>query len=234
MNLVEFFDFCKEKKIVFSSLQKEQICLYLEEIELKNQVMDLTANVTREEILEKNFLDGILSSQLIDPLKKNCIDIGSGAGFPGILYAILLPSMQFTLLEPMKKRAEFLKECQKKLQLKNVEILSLRAEEYAKEKREFYDYASARGVARLSILFEMILPLLKVHGHFLALKGPRLFEEEKEAKKAFSIFGIQRVTLQKYLLPTNKEQRWNALYQKTKISDKKYPRAYPQIKKKPL
>ena len=234
MDINNFFDLLFKEGFILSDKQREQLLTYLSLIEEKNKVMDLTANVSIEEILEKNFYDSIISSKLLKKDINNLLDLGSGAGFPGILYAIIYPTLNITLLEPMKKRASFLNECKDKLSLNNVTISSLRAEDYVSTHRSYYDVVSARAVAKLSILLELSIPLLKVNGYLLALKGPKFYEEEKEAKNALDILHVRKEAISIFELPTNKEKRINVLFKKEKENSLKYPRIYSQIKKKPL
>ncbi len=234
MNEATFFDELDLLGISLSDYQKENLLKYLDLIIEYNSVMDLTANITKEEILEKNFYDSIRSLSDYNYQNKNLIDIGSGAGFPGILYAIINPSLKVTLLEVMKKRCDFLKIVVNKLNLSNVEIICERAEIYAKEKRESYDFVSARGVARLNILLELCVPFLKVKGIFIALKAKKAYEEEKEAKKALELLSLTRNKVVEFCLPTNNETRINLYYQKNKVTSLVYPRNYAKIKKLPL
>ena len=199
-----------------------------------NKVMDLTANTTKEEILEKNFFDSIMSLDKFDYNNKSLIDVGSGAGFPGILYAIINPKLNVTLLEPMQKRVSFLNIVKERLKLDNINIICARAEDYAKFGREKYDFASARGVAKLNILLELIIPLLKINGIFIALKGKQALQEEQLALNALDILKVKRIKLCEFSLPTNKETRINLYYQKQEVTNNKYPRNYANIKKKPL
>ncbi len=234
MLLIELFSSLKNEGIILNDTQRLQVMKYLSLLEEKNKVMDLTANDTREEMVEKNFYDSFMSAKLIPNNTLFLLDLGSGAGFPGILYAILYPKIHIVLLEPMRKRSLFLQECIDSLGLINCEVVSMRAEDYVKLHRESFDVVSARAVAKLSILLELALPLLKVQGKLIALKGPRLYEEEKEAQNAMNLLHVNKIKEEKFILPTNKEVRINALYLKNKKTEEKYPRLFAQIKKKPL
>lgn len=234
MDELKFFDALATEGYVLNDHQRQLCLMYLDLILKYNSVMDLTANDTKESILEKNFFDSIISLSNYDYENKSLIDVGSGAGFPGILYAIVCPNLKVTLLEPMQKRVMFLNVVKETLKLDNVEVICARAEDFAKNNREKFDYASARGVAKLNILLELIIPLLKVQGIFIALKGKKAFEEENEAQNACKILDAKRICVKEFLLPTNKETRINLYYQKTGVSNQKYPRNYGNIKKKPL
>ena len=131
MTELEFFDELAKKGYILTDLIKDNLLKYLSLVEETNKVMDLTANVEKEEIIEKNFYDSILSLSKFDYENKSLIDVGSGAGFPGMLYAIMCPSLKVTLLEPMNKRANFLLKVKEELKLENVEVVSKRAEDFA-------------------------------------------------------------------------------------------------------
>ena len=167
----EFVKLLKEQNIELTDQMISQFDMYFNLILKYNKVMDLTANDTKEEIIEKNFYDSILSLSKFDYENKSLIDVGSGAGFPGMLYAIMNPTLKVTLLEPMNKRANFLSRVKDELKLDNVEVVCKRAEDFAIQNSERFDYASARGVAKLNILLELITPMLKVNGVFIALKA---------------------------------------------------------------
>lgn len=234
MTEFDFFENVSKNGYLLNDHIKNNLIKYLYLVEEYNKVMDLTANTEREEILEKNFYDSILSMAKYDFNNKSLIDVGSGAGFPGMLYAIMNENLHVTLLEPMQKRASFLQKVKDELALNNVDIVCDRAEVFAKSNIEKYDYASARGVAKLNILFELIIPMLKIGGIFIALKSRLAYEEENNAKTAMNLLKIKRINVEEFFLPTNKETRINLYYQKIGKCDKKYPRNFGQIKKKPL
>ena len=144
-----------------------------------NQKMNLTAITIEEEIWEKHFYDSIVPFENLS--HKTLCDVGSGAGFPGIPLKIVFPDMELTIVEPLQKRCRFLETVKEALDLKGVNIYPERAEDFVKEHRESYDVVSARAVARLSILLELCAPLVKMKGHFIALKGKQGHEELLEA-----------------------------------------------------
>ncbi len=234
MNKDELYSNLKLLNYPIDEKKQKLLEKYLELIIEVNEVMDLTANTEEEEIIEKNFYDSILSLANYDYDFKTLVDVGSGAGFPGILYAIIYPNLKVTLVEPMHKRVEFLKRVKNELELENVEIICSRVEDYIKIDKTKFDYASARGVAKLNILLELIIPLLKVNGIFIALKGKKAYEEENDAKNAIKLLNVKKIGAKEFLLPTNKETRINLYYQKEKETNSKYPRNYATIKKKPL
>lgn len=221
---------CKEIGIELSDAQLQQFERYMELLIEWNQKMNLTAIVEEEEIWEKHFWDSIEPFDNLSNL--SLCDVGSGAGFPGVPLKIVYPSMSLTILEPLQKRCRFLETVKEELGLEDVSIHSVRAEDYAKEHREIFDIVSARAVARLSILMELCAPLVKVDGQFIALKGKQGHEELEEAKNALSLLGLS--FKQEQSASIDGAARINLYFNKENKTPKKYPRAYGQIKKKPL
>ena len=164
---------------------------------------------------------------------KTLVDVGSGAGFPGLVLAIGYPLCQITLVEPLTKRCTFLNKVINELKLKNVKVINARAEDLSTYRAKF-DYATARAVARLNILLELIMPLIKVNGIFIALKGKQGNEEIKEANNALKILNSVVIKTQQINLITDLDNRINIFIKLNKDVDKKYPRNYSKIKNKPL
>ena len=232
MNWETFKETCQEKGIILSDTQLKLFEEYSNLLQEWNQKFNLTSNAEEEEILEYHFLDCLLPLSLIKDV-KSCVDVGSGAGFPGMVWKIMLPDVEMILLEATGKKCEFLKEVIKEVKLEKIEVVNERAEEYVKEHREEYDLVVARAVAPLSILSELCVPLIHEGGYFLAMKGKHAEEERKEAKHAEEILGIKILHEQKEELPRGGERN-NLLYIKEKKTAEKYPRSYGQMKKKPL
>ena len=207
----------ENKNIMVTEKMLDQFEKYMQLLLEWNQKMNLTAITIEEEIWEKHFYDSIVPFENLS--HKTLCDVGSGAGFPGIPLKIVFPDME---LETVKEA----------LDLKGVNIYPERAEDFVKEHRESYDVVSARAVARLSILLELCAPLVKMKGHFIALKGKQGHEELLEAQKALDILGMK---LEKEdTIDVDEAIRINLYMQKVKPTPNKYPRAYGQIKKKPL
>ena len=198
-----------------------------------NESFNLTAIKDKDAFYEKMVLDSALG--LVDiPLKdKKVIDVGTGAGFPGMVLYILEPNMDLTLLDSTTKKINYLREYSKERNYK-LSFSSERIEDYAKNHRESFDYAYARAVSSLNILVELIAPILKVGGYFIAMKGPGVEEEIKEAKNALKTLSLEIVEDKKYILPESKEERHILVIKKNKETSLKYPRIYSQIKKRPL
>lgn len=186
----DFFSILEKHGIVLSNRQIEQFEVYAQMLVEWNQKMNLTAITDLDEIYEKHFLDSILPSFDV-PLKGSFCDVGAGAGFPSIPLKIVYPDLKITIVETLGKRITFLNALCEKLELKDVECVHARAEEYAKDHREYFDIVSARAVANLTMLSELCIPLVKIGGIFLSLKGANAQEEYDKAKKAISLLGCK-------------------------------------------
>lgn len=232
MNFDEFIIEIEKLGIVVSDLMKQQFLDYKNLIQEVNQYLNLTAIDDDEGIYKKHFWDSLLIADLIEENSSLC-DIGSGAGFPGLVLAIARPDLQVYCVEPTRKRTDFLEKVKEQLNLTNVEIVNDRAEHIVEEKRESFDVITARAVAHLDILSELCVPLLKVNGTFIAMKGSRAMEEVKEAKKALDILNLNLIN-ENLLEDDELGTRYNLEFIKKKKTAKKYPRTYAKIKKTPL
>lgn len=233
MNWNEFKNELSSLGIILSEVQIEQFKKYLSLLQEWNEKMNLTAIVDEEEAIEKHFYDSIYSSKEFKYDDQSLLDLGSGAGFPGVPLKIVFPNLFVTLLEPTTKRVTFLNEVIKELGLKGIVTVNARAEDYVKEVREYYDIVTARAVANMQVLMELAIPLLRVGGTFIALKGSKGNEEHEQSKNAQKQLFIELTKTQIWSL-TSGDQRINLFYKKLKETLLKYPRQYGQIKKKPL
>lgn len=197
-----------------------------------NEKMNLTAITEPEEVYQKHFLDSLIPLGEAEIHGTVC-DVGSGAGFPGIIWAIACPDLKLVLLEPTGKRVAFLNEVISQLKLQNVIAVNERAEDYAKQHRESFDAVTARAVAPLPVLAELCIPLLKKNGLFIAMKGSRGREEAAEARHAVSVLGAENEKMVDTSLETG-DLRTNLIYRKVKSTPAEYPRPYARIHKKPL
>lgn len=231
MTKTEFKKKCLLENIILSDEQIEQFEKYMHLLLEWNEKMNLTAITQEEEVWEKHFYDSIIPFSKLD--FSNMCDIGSGAGFPGIPVKIAFPNVQMTLVEPLQKRCRFLNEVKESLGLENLEILNVRAEDLAKTRRECFDVVSARAVAKLSILLELCVPFVKKGKMMVALKGKNGHEELENAKKAIDTLGVELMSEDTFLID-QEAMRINLYFKKVKNTPIKYPRAYGQIKKKPL
>lgn len=200
----------------------------------KNQVMNLTAITEPREVATLHLLDSLALAAHEELAGKKIIDVGTGAGFPGMPLAIALPGVDMTLLDSLNKRIDFLQEVCNTLSLQDITCVHARAEEFAAAHRESYDFAVSRAVAALPVLCELCLPLVKVGGAFLAMKSSHSQEETDQAAKAISLLGgkLERVT--DYSIPTTDITHRLLTIRKVSPTPKKYPRRFAQIKKQPL
>lgn len=204
---------------------------YMNRLVSVNKVMNLTAIVTPEEVYEKHFLDScLIATQL--KIGDKVADVGSGAGFPGVCLAIIREDIEVTLIEPTTKRCQFLRDLILELGLKNVVVINDRAENIVGF-RESYDVVTARAVAPLSILLELCVPLVKVGGLMIAMKGQKGITELDEAHHAIKALHLSVSNAEPITLP-NAGLRYNLVFKKDLKTEPLYPRAYNHIKKNPL
>lgn len=229
IELLESYPFIK-----IDENQKNQLVSYMELTLKANESFNLTANDTEESFMIKNIIDSLLIVKNLDLDGKNILDLGSGAGLPGIPLAIYYKNTNFTLLEPLTKRANFLKEIAQKLGLKNVKVVNDRAEIFIKNARESYDFVTSRAVSRLNILLELSIPFLKVGGKLIAYKGINYQEEINESKNALDLLSSKIIAIEEENLVQINEKRYNIFIQKNQKTSQKYPREYRLIKKKAL
>lgn len=199
-----------------------------------NSHTNLTAIRDEEDILEKHFLDSILLLKHIKINEGKAIDIGTGAGFPGMVLAICLPSINFTLIDSVGKKIKFLLKIKEKLKLNNVQIINIRAEELINDDlRETYDLGFCRGVSKLNTILEYVIPFLKVNAKFLPQKMEGT-NEEKESQSALKKLNSKILNIHHEKLPYSEDERVIVDIMKEKITDKKYPRRVGMPLKKPL
>lgn len=199
----------------------------------KNKVMNLTA-VPEAQYFEKHFYDSLLLSELYSFNDETLLDIGSGAGFPGIVLALVYPKLRITLLEPTLKRVNFLNDVITLLKIENVKVVAARAEDYIVSNREQFDLVTARAVASLNVLLELAVPFVKLKGALLLMKGQNAHEEIALASNAMNKLDVVLAKENQQTLPSDESVRINLKFVKTKQTNSKYPRNYSQIKKKPL
>lgn len=209
---------------------------YAEMLKEKNKIVNLTAIKDDLEIIEKHFLDSLILHKFISQENnKKAIDIGTGAGFPGMVLAIVNPQIEFSLLDSIGKKTKFLEEVAQELEIKNVKIINKRAEDFIKEKneRESYDFGFARAVAEIRILNEFVLPFLKKDAVFLSQKV-KYEEELKNAENSFKILCGEVVSIEKFSLPFSNDDRVIITIKKNDATLAKYPRKAGAIEKNPL
>lgn len=204
---------------------------YLEEI---NAVMNLTAISGEQDVARLHFLDCAALLTMADFKGKKVIDVGTGAGFPGLPVKIACPDTELTLLDSLDKRVKFLKDCCQKLELQDVNCIHCRAEEAPKEYRAGFDIAMSRAVARLNLLCELCLPMVKKGGVFISMKGTDCAEEIKEAEKGIALLGGRVLEKRDYTIPGTDISHSAVIIKKVADTPAKYPRRWAQIKKQPL
>ncbi len=209
--------------------------LYYSKLVEVNSYMNLTAITDHEEVYVKHFLDSLYILKAIEKEDSySILDVGSGAGFPSIPLAIVDSKANVTIIDALNKRINFLNDLVKYIGIDNVKAFHERAEDYAKEKRESFDYVTARAVARLNVLAELCLPLTKVGGYFIAMKGQGGKEELDEASNAIKVLGGSLDKIIEVDLPDNVGKREIIIIKKIKPTNNKYPREFKKIKERPL
>jgi len=230
----------ESQKYIGSPLTEQQLKAFdIFEAELMswNEKFNLTAIRDAEGIRIKHFLDSLSCLQVMKPLhNERIIDVGTGAGFPGIPLKIIYPGLKLTLVESVGKKAGFCKHMVETLHLSNVEVLTLRAEEVGRlnNHRAQYDWALARAVASLPILLEYLVPLLKIGGHMLAQKGESAHTEAQASENAIKLLGAELQRIEKVTLPGVVEERYLVVAKKIASTPNLYPRSVGIPSKKPL
>ena len=232
MNELEFQNILKGKGIEVSERQLKQFQKYYEILVEWNEKMNLTAITDKEDVYLKHFYDSITIAFDFDFNDQTLIDVGAGAGFPSVPLKILYPNLKITIVDSLNKRITFLNHLFKELELDNCKAVAARAEEYAKDHRESVDIVMARAVARLNILDELCLPLVKKEGYFLSLKGRQASEEVKEATKGIQLLGGEIESTHDFTLANHDDFRSNIIIKKVKETPKKYPRMFSNNKLK--
>lgn len=199
-----------------------------------NKVMNLTRITDPKEIAEKHLLDCASLLQAADFSQKSVVDVGCGAGFPGMPLHILCPSCELTLLDSLGKRIRFLQGCIDAMNLSDIEAVHARAEEFAAKHREQYDFAVSRAVAQLNVLAELSLPLVKQGGAFIAMKSKDTDEELERAKKAIRLLGGEIEEIIDYTIPHTEITHRLVVIRKKNHTPKQYPRPFRKISASPL
>lgn len=230
----KYLEYLKSIGIKLSEKQIKQFDEFYELLVEKNKVMNLTGITEYEEVLEKHFLDSIAIYKDYK-VEGKVIDIGTGAGFPGIPLKIAFPEMEVVLLDSLNKRIKFLNEVIEKLGLEKIETIHGRAEDFAikKEYREQFDYCVSRAVANLASLSEYCLPFVKVGGDFIPYKSGEIDEELKNSQNAVKTLGGKIIEVRKFELPTSGSRSFVRI-EKVKNTNKKYPRKAGLPTKEPL
>lgn len=227
-----------EGQVLLTDVQLAQFEQYYDRLIEKNKVMNLTAITEREDVILKHFIDSLALARYVKLWEKEykIIDVGTGAGFPGIPLKISFPNLQVTLFDSLNKRIKFLQEMIDTLKLKEITAVHGRAEEGARDKnmREKYDFAVSRAVANMAVLSEYCIPFVKVGGYFIPYKTGTVEEEITQGKKAIQILGGKIEKIEKLMLPDSDISRSFVFIKKEKQTPKAYPRKAGTASKQPL
>lgn len=233
MNKNRFIEEIEKLGIEVTDKKLEQLEKYYELLIEYNKVMNLTGITEKEEVYLKHFYDSLTISKIIDLDKENSLcDLGSGAGFPGIVIKIFYPKLKIVLVDSLNKRINFLNIVIEKLGLENISAIHARIEEYAKENDKKFDIVTARAVAPLNILLELGVKLVSVGKCFIAMKGN--IDNEPDYSNAIKQLDCSLENIIKFKLPIEESNRSLIKIKKEKNTSKLFPRKYSDIKKKPL
>ncbi len=237
MQLQEFSKELKEKaKLINIELEENQIKKFYNYMNLLlewNEKINLTAITEPNEIILKHFIDSITILKYIENNMK-VVDVGTGAGFPGIPLNIVNTNVNYTLVDSLNKRINFLNEVIEKVDLKNINTVHSRIEDFAKNNKETFDIATSRAVASLNILLEYLLPLVKIGGICICMKGSNAKEEIESASKALEILGGKIEKVEEITLPESNIVRNIIIVRKIKSTPNKYPRKAGMATKEPI
>ncbi len=237
MNEEQFYEALKEKGIELSTEQKQQFDTYFKTLVEWNEKMNLTAITDQPSVYLKHFYDSISAAFYVDFTKVTSVcDVGAGAGFPSIPIKICFPHLQITIVDSLNKRIQFLNHLSNELGLSNMNFVHSRAEDFGRNPkyREAFDLVTARAVARMSVLSELCVPLVKEGGQFVAMKAASGEDELKDAKKALSVLGVKLNKEFNFVLPVEESDRVIFTFDKVKTTPKKYPRKPGMPNKMPI
>ena len=231
MNKEEFIKELKKLEVPVKNI--DMLDIYYKYLNEYNKHTNLTSITEEKDVYLKHFYDSLTICKTVDLNKfESLLDIGTGAGFPGLVLKIFYPHLKVTLLDSNGKKIKFLENLSQKLNIE-VNIVNERSEDYIKEKRESFDIVTSRAVADLSILLELALPFVKKGGYFIPLKG-EVTKELNDSQNALSILKGKIIKKEEFFLPIENSKRTILLIEKSDKNNIKYPRQFNQIKRKPL
>lgn len=229
-----FVENVKKLGIEINDKQLKQLEKYYKLLIDWNEKINLTGITKKEDVYLKHFYDSLTMQKIVNLYNVETLcDVGTGAGFPGLVLKIMFPNLKITLIDALNKRINFLNDVIEKLELKDIETIHSRSEDYALKNREKFDVVTARAVASLPVLMELCVPLVKEQGYFIPLKA-NITEEKILSKNAISKLYLKEVDEIKFILPVEESNRCLVKYLKEKKTDKKYPRKFSEIKKRTL
>ncbi|WEV40023.1 16S rRNA (guanine(527)-N(7))-methyltransferase RsmG [Lactobacillus sp. ESL0684] len=239
MNPEQFVRELAKHNFTLTEVQIKQFKRYFTSLIAANQHVNLTRITDEDDVYLKHFFDSLTPLLVFGDIIKTdstVCDVGAGAGFPSIPLKILRPDLKLTIVDSLGKRLNFLQDLIKDLQLTEVELVHGRAEDVGQNKlyRAHFDLVTARAVANMAVLSEYCLPLVKSHGYFIALKGPKAKSELNDGQKAITTLGGKVIADQELQLPLSDEERTLILVQKVQTTPKKYPRQAGTPHRKPI
>lgn len=233
MNKEEFIKETKKIGIELNNQILKDLDAYYNILKEENTKYNLTRIISQEDVYLKHFYDSLTITKIVDINNQSICDLGSGAGFPGLVLAICFPNTKLTLIESNGKKCYFLNTVKEKLNLNNVNIINTRVEEYARKNREIFDIVTARAVAPLKHLLEYGVPLVKIEGSFIAMKA-NIEGEIENIDNYYAKLDIKEIKKMVFNLPKENSLRTLLKYQKLKVTNQKYPRRYSDIIKKEI
>ena len=233
MNKEEFIKETKKIGIELNNQILKDLEAYYDILKEENTKYNLTRIISQEDVYLKHFYDSLTITKIVDINNQSICDLGSGAGFPGLVLAICFPNTKMTLIESNGKKCYFLNTVKEKLNLNNVNIINTRVEEYARKNREIFDIVTARAVAPLKQLVEYWVPLVKIEGSFIAMKA-NMEGEKENIDNYYAKLDIKEIKKMVFNLPKENSLRTLLKYQKLKVTNQKYPRRYSDIIKKEI
>ena len=233
MSEKEFIDELNNIGVQVNDETLKKLNTYYEMLIEYNKHINLTGITEKKEVYLKHFYDSLTICKVVNLENQSVLDVGSGAGFPGLVLKIVFPNLDVTLLDSLTKRINFLNDVKTKLELDKLTIINARAEEYINNEREKYDIVTSRAVAKLNILIELCFPYVKLDGLFIPLKSI-LDEELNASQEAITKLGGNLINTMEFELPKEKSKRTILVIKKITNTSVKYPRKFSEIKRKPL
>lgn len=234
MNKDELIEELKKININLDEKKQNMLDEYYELLLEWNEKINLTSITKKEDVYLKHFYDSLTLIKAVNlNVNLSLCDIGTGAGFPGLVLKICFPNLKITLVDSLSKRVDFLKKVIEKLNLKDIDAVHARAEDFSKDNRESFDIVTSRAVAKLNILNELCIPLVKVNGYFIPMKA-NIDEEINISKNSLNILNSKIEDIISFKLPKEESIRNIIKIKKERITDKKYPRIFSKISKNPL
>lgn len=233
MNKEEFILELSKNNIILSNYQLDQLDKYYNLLVVENKKYNLTSITNEDQVYLKHFFDSLTLAKIIKLDNQKICDIGTGAGFPGIVLKIAYPNLQLTLVDATLKKCNFLQMVVDELKLDEVNIVNQRIEDFSSETREEYDIVTCRAVSNLKVLLEIAIPLVKINGYFIPMKG-NISQEIFNIDNYYLKLNIELEKKEEFLLPKENSQRTLLKFKKINKTSNLYPRKYNEILKKEL